>query len=94
MIAIEAVYKLMKKGLTSGTLDVLANEVGEDLMSEMFAMGYVYLGLSVNGDTWNITPKAKERAVLLYGRPTKLTMLWDKIMDWFYVHIFKVDLRY
>jgi hypothetical protein len=88
------VYLMIKEGQVSGMVEDLKSKFGEDRVQTLETMGYIQEGISTSGDTWSITERAKKRAKAIYDEPSGWIKFWDKVMDWFYIHIFRVDLKY
>lgn len=73
-----------------GYISHLKNEIGEESVSQLEAMGYIQNAPNPKGDAWEITKRALKRAKLFYEKPT----LWECLKDWFYLHICRIDFSY
>lgn len=73
-----------------GYISNLKNEIGEEAVSQLEAMGYIQNAPNPDGDAWKITERALKRAKLFYEKPT----LWECLKDWFYLHIRRIDFSY
>ena len=70
-----------------GTISELSREFGETAVRQMEAMGYIINAPTKDGDTWKISSRAKKLAELRYRDNT----LFEKLCDWFYLKVRKID---
>ncbi|MDR0892188.1 MAG: hypothetical protein LBN24_06190 [Mediterranea sp.] len=89
-----AIYLMIKEGRECGMVKELEEELTKDRVQTLEVMGYIRRGIGETGDTFGITERAKKRAKEIYDEPSGWVKFWDKIMGWFYIHIFRVDLKY
>ncbi|WP_304205204.1 hypothetical protein [Phocaeicola plebeius] len=70
-----------------GYIDELKNELGEDVVRQLEAMGYIENAFDSKADTWRISERAKKRHKCI----TRESSLGERISDWYYKHILKID---
>jgi len=70
-----------------GYVSTLTENIGEQAVRQLEAMGYIENAFNEEGDTWQITERAKQRARKIYRSSTP----WEKLKDWFYVYICRIN---
>ena len=73
----------------NGYLSDLERELGEHTVRQLEAMGYIENAPSTNGDTWKISSRAKHMADLKY----KSSNIIERLVDWYYFHVRRVDIN-
>ena len=70
-----------------GYTDELKNKLGEEVVRQLEAMGYIEIAFVSKADTWRISERAKKRHKCI----TRESSLGERISDWYYKHILKID---
>lgn len=72
-----------------GHLKDLESKLDKRSIGQLEAMGYIENAPSADGGTWKISRRADHMARLKYGKPSLL----DKLSDWYYFKVRKVEIN-
>lgn len=70
-----------------GYVRELEKEIGEEAVRRLESMGYIENALNSKGSTWRITERAIRRARSIYRSSTS----WEKLKDWFYIKVCRIN---
>lgn len=73
-----------------GYISTLKDKIGEQAVRQLEAMGYIENAFDEKGGTWQITKRARQRAKNLYRPSTP----WEKVKDWFYVYVCRINFSF
>jgi hypothetical protein len=70
-----------------GYIDELESKLGDEVVRQLEAMGYIENAFDSQADTWRIS----ERAVKRHKSITRKSSWGERISDWYYKHILRID---
>lgn len=70
-----------------GYIEDLEKKLGTEVVRQLEAMGYIENAFDKHADTWRISERATKR----YESITRKSSLTERISDWYYKHILRID---
>lgn len=70
-----------------GYIEDLKKKLGEEIVFQLEAMGYIENAFDSSGDTWKISKRATQR----YESIHRKSFLIERISDWYYKNILRID---